>query len=61
MNNKKQRNRLFTMLLLVMAILMPCGGGHGHRRQFHRQRVTEVKAVLTLSPKLRNWSGSVMR
>ena len=48
------------MLLLVMAILMPCGG-HGHRRQFHRQRVTEVKAVLTLSPKLRNWSGSVMR
>ena len=26
MNNKKQRNRLFTMLLLVMAILMPCGG-----------------------------------
>ena len=27
MNNKKQRNRLFTMLLLVMAILMPCGGG----------------------------------
>ena len=49
------------MLMLVMAILMPCGGGHGHRRQFHRQRVTEVKAVLTLSPKLRNWSGSVMR
>ena len=29
MNNKKQRNRLFTMLLLVMAILMPCGGGMG--------------------------------
>lgn len=26
MNNKKQRNRLFTMLMLVMAILMPCGG-----------------------------------
>ncbi len=26
MNNKKQRNRLFTMLLLVMAILMPYGG-----------------------------------
>ena len=29
MNNKKQRNRLFTMLLLVMAILMPYGGGIG--------------------------------
>ncbi|MQM95861.1 hypothetical protein [Segatella copri] len=26
MNNKKQRNRLFTMLLLVMVILMPYGG-----------------------------------
>ena len=26
MNNKKQRNRLFSMLLLVMAILMPYGG-----------------------------------
>ena len=29
MNNKGQRNRLFTMLLLVMAILMPYGGGMG--------------------------------
>ena len=26
MNNKKQRNRVFTMLLLVMAILIPYGG-----------------------------------
>ena len=26
MNNKKQRNRLFTMLLVVMAILIPYGG-----------------------------------
>ena len=24
-------NRLVTMLLLVMAILMPYGGGHGHK------------------------------
>lgn len=31
MNNKKQRNRLFTMLMLVMVILMPYGG-HGHKR-----------------------------
>ncbi len=31
MNNKKQRNWLFTMLLLVMAILMPYEG-HGHNR-----------------------------
>ena len=32
MNNKRQSNRLFTMLLLVMAIIMPYGG-HGHRRR----------------------------
>lgn len=32
MNNKRQKNRLFTMLLLVMAILMPYGG-HGHKKQ----------------------------
>ena len=31
MNNKKQRNKLFTMLILVMAILMPYEG-HGHKR-----------------------------
>lgn len=33
MNNKKQRNRLFTMLLLVMAIL---GGGMGTNAAFQR-------------------------
>ena len=32
MNNKKQRNRLFTMLLLVMAILMPYGGAWAQTR-----------------------------
>lgn len=36
MNNKKQRNRLFTMLLLVMAILMPYGGGMGTDATFQR-------------------------
>lgn len=35
MNNKKQRNRLFTMLL-VMAILMPYGGGMGTDASFQR-------------------------
>ena len=34
MNNKKQRNWLFTMLLLVMAILMPYGGGMGTNEAF---------------------------
>ena len=58
MNNKKQRNRLFTMLLLVMAILMPYGG-HGHRRRL--PKVMVKKAILTSSQKLRNWSGSAIR
>lgn len=58
MNNKKQRNRLFTMLLLVMAILMPYGG-HGHKRSL--PKVMVKKTVLTSSPKLRNWSGSAIR
>lgn len=36
MNNKRQRNRLFTMLMLVMAILMPYGGGMGTDAAFQR-------------------------
>lgn len=36
MNNKKQRNRLFTMLMLVMAILIPYGGGMGTNEAFQR-------------------------
>ena len=32
MNNKRQRNRLFTMLLLVMAILIPYGGAWAQTR-----------------------------
>lgn len=59
MNNKKQRNRLFTMLLLVMAILMPYGG-HGRKLLVNRQRVTVVKAILTKYPRLRNWHGFVI-
>ena len=60
MNNKKQRNRLFTMLMLVMVILMPYGGGHGHRRLVNRQWVTVVNPILTKYPQLRNWHGFVI-
>jgi hypothetical protein len=35
MNNKRQSNRLFTMLMLVMAI-MPYGGGMGTDAAFQR-------------------------
>ena len=58
MNNKRQSNRLFTMLMLVMAIIMPYGG-HGHRRRL--PKVMVKKTVLTSSQKLRNWSGSAIR
>ena len=34
MNNKKQRNRLFTMLMLVMSLLIPYGGGMGTNEAF---------------------------
>ena len=57
MNNKKQRNRLFTMLL-VMAILMPYGGAWA---QTPPSKGDGKKTVLTSSPKLRNWSGSAIR
>ena len=60
MNNKKQRNRLFTMLLLVMAILMPYEG-HGHKHQRRLPKVMAKKTILTSSPKLRSWRGSAMR
>ena len=54
-------NRLVTMLLLVMAILMPYGGVHGHKLLVNRQRVTEKQAILTSSQKLRSWRGSAIR
>ena len=38
MNKKRQRNRLFTMLMLVMAILMPYGGGMGTNNEAACQR-----------------------
>ena len=38
MNKKRQRNKLFTMLMLVMAILMPYGGGMGTNNEAACQR-----------------------
>ena len=58
MNNKKQRNRLFTMLLLVMAILMPYGG-HGHKRSL--PVVMAQQTTLIRYPQLLNWRGSATR
>ena len=58
MNNKKQRNRLFTMLLLVMAILIPYGG-HGHKRRL--PKVMAQQTNLIRYPQQPNWRGSTTR
>lgn len=58
MNNKKQRNRLFTMLLLVMAILIPYGG-HGHKRSL--PVVMAQQTNLIRYPQQPNWRGSATR
>lgn len=57
MNNKRQRNRLFTMLLLVMAILMPYGG-HGHKRRL--PKVMAQQTNLIRYPQQPNWRGSAI-
>ena len=59
MNNKKQRNRLFTMLLLVMDILIPYGGGHGHKRRL--PKVMAQQTNLIRYPQQPNWRGSATR
>lgn len=59
MNNKRQRNRLFTMLMLVMVILMPYGGGHGHKRRL--PKVMAQQTNLIRYPQLQNWRGSATR
>ena len=61
MNNKKQRNRLFTMLLLVMAILMPYGGGHGHKHLPSLPLVMAQQTNLIRYPQQPNWRGSATR
>ena len=58
MNNKRQRNRLFTMLLLVMAILIPYGG-HGHKRRL--PKVMAQQTNLIRYPQQPNWRGSATR
>lgn len=58
MNNKKQRNRLFTMLLLVMAILIPYGG-LGHKRRL--PKVMAQQTNLIRYPQQPNWRGSATR
>ena len=52
-------NRLVTMLLLVMAILMPYGGGHGHKRSL--PVVMAQQTTLIRYPQQPNWRGSATR
>ena len=53
-------NRLVTMLLLVMAILMPYGGGHGHKLK-RCLLVMAQQTTLIRYPQLLNWRGSAIR
>ena len=53
MNNKKQRNRLFTMLLLVMAILMPYGGAWAQTRPSSGNGEVDSPYIITTAEELK--------
>ena len=53
MNNKKQRNRLFTMLLLVMAILMPYGGAWAQTKPSSGNGEVDSPYIITTAEELK--------
>lgn len=59
MNNKKQRNRLFTMLLLVMAILMPYGGAWAQTRPSKGDGEVDSPYIITTAEELK-WFRDVV-
>ncbi|MEE1383042.1 MAG: hypothetical protein U0K32_04430 [Segatella copri] len=59
MNNKKQRNRLFTMLLLVMAILMPYGGAWAQTRPSKGDGKVDSPYIITTAEELK-WFRDVV-
>ena len=61
MNNKKQRNRLFTMLLLVMAILMPYGGAWAQTRPFKGDGKVGNPYIITKAEELKWFRDEVNR
>lgn len=61
MNNKKQRNRLFTMLLLVMAILMPYGGAWAQTKPFKGDGKVGNPYIITTAKELKWFRDEVDR
>lgn len=53
MNNKKQRNRLFTMLLLVMAILIPYGGAWAQTKPSSGNGEVDSPYIITTAEELK--------
>ena len=53
MNNKRQRNRLFTMLLLVMVILMPYGGAWAQTKPSSGNGEVDSPYIITTAEELK--------
>ena len=61
MNNKKQRNRLFTMLLLVMAILMPYEGAWAQTKPSSGNGEVDSPYIITTAEELKWFRDEVNR
>ena len=61
MNNKKQRNRLFTMLMLVMAILMPYGGAWAQTQPSKGDGEVDSPYIITKAEELEWFRDQVNR
>ena len=61
MNNKRQRNRLFTMLLLVMAILMPYGGAWAQTKPSSGNGEVDSPYIITTAEELKWFRDEVNR
>lgn len=61
MNNKKQRNRLFTMLLLVMAVLMPYEGAWAQTRPSKGDGKKDSPYIITTAEELKWFRDEVNR
>ena len=61
MNNKRQRNRLFTMLLLVMVILMPYGGAWAQTKPSSGNGEVDSPYIITTAEELKWFRDEVNR
>ena len=61
MNNKRQRNRLFTMLMLVMVILMPYGGAWAQTKPSSGNGEVDSPYIITTAEELKWFRDEVNR